>query len=195
MTKRAKTPASKGVASAAQRKLLYIEEFIRNGGNGRAAALHVGAKTERAADVYAQRMSSNEQVQAEIKARKAEVLKAAEVETGISASKTLREVGRLAYVDLAQCFDEHGNALNMGEIPPEVRAAIAGFEMDEMFTGKGEERQHIGYTKKFKFHDKNSALDKLMKHFGLYEADNDQQPAALPPQIIVVGVPAKGGRR
>lgn len=186
--KRINASTAKGVAE--QRKLLYIEAMISNGGNKREAALKAGAKNDIAADQYAARMSRNVTVQAEITRRQAEVLAKAQIDTGISVNKTLREVGRLSYVDLSKCFDAEGNALEIHEIPEDVRAAIAGFEMVEELEliddGKGGKiKQHKGWLKKFKFHDKNAALEKLMKHFGQYREDNAQ---LKPPTVVNIRV-------
>jgi hypothetical protein len=50
----------------------------------------------------------------------------------------------------------------------------------------------VGYTKKYKVADKNAALEKLFKHFGLYEVDNRQQGEAAAAMVEVVFRKANG---
>jgi hypothetical protein len=40
--------------------------------------------------------------------------------------------------------------------------------------------------------DKTAAREQAMKHFGLYERDNNQKPFCVPPVIQVVLVPGRG---
>jgi hypothetical protein len=51
----------------------------------------------------------------------------------------------------------------------------------------------IGLTKRVEFFDKNAALEKAMKHLGLYERDNSQKkdPIRELPDLVAV---APGGR-
>lgn len=188
MTKRVKAGTS--VSAAQERKAIFIEAYIANGRNATQAAITAGysAKSARRTGT---RLTADAHIASEIQRRTSDALTVAKIETGISVERTLREVARLSYVDLGKCFDEHGNALEINEIPDDVRAAIAGFEMVEQFAGSGESRQHVGYIKKFKFHDKNAALDKLMKHLGQYKEDNAQQPQAAPPMFVIVPVRAR----
>lgn len=58
--------------------------------------------------------------------------------------------------------------------------------MTEEFEGSGEDRKFVGYTKKYKIADKNTALEKLAKHLGLYEKDNTQKTNPLAELIRAV---------
>jgi hypothetical protein len=60
-----------------------------------------------------------------------------------------------------------------------MAGAVASIEVDELFDGKGKGRKFIGYTKKVKFWDKNSGIEKAMKHLGLFAEDNKQRMGAL----------------
>ena len=50
-------------------------------------------------------------------------------------------------------------------------AALASVEVDEL----REEGAVVGVTQKIKFWDKNSAIEKAMKHLGMFERDNAQK--------------------
>lgn len=81
----------------------------------------------------------------------------------IDTRRILREAVCLATTDVAKVMNEHGGVKLPHELDPETRAAIASFEIDE----KG--------RIKYRFWDKNSALDRIFKHKGLFEIDNRQR--------------------
>ena len=56
---------------------------------------------------------------------------------------------------------------------------MAGIEVVEQFEGAGKDRVFVGYLKKYRIADKNSALEKLFRHHGLYERDNEQKTDPL----------------
>lgn len=83
----------------------------------------------------------------------------------------IQEAARIGLLDPARLFDEKGNLLPINDIPAEVRAAIASIEVGEVEID-GEVTTRV---KKIKLWDKNSALEKLMKHLGSFERDNQQK--------------------
>ena len=100
--------------------------------------------------------------------------------TGIaSAERVLLEASRLATFDPRKLFMEDGSPKPINELDDDTAAALAGLEVVEEFDGSGEDRKFIGYTKKYKVADKNSALEKLFKHHGLYREDNAQKTDPL----------------
>ena len=59
-------------------------------------------------------------------------------------------------------------------LPADVRATVAGAEVEPVYSGRGRRRSVAYYIKKIKLWDKNAALEKAMKFHGLYREDNDQ---------------------
>lgn len=94
-------------------------------------------------------------------------------------ARVIEELARIGLFDPGELFAEDGSLLPVKNMPPEVRAAIASIEIEELFDGQGKDRKRIGYTKKIKLWDKNSAADKLLRHLGAYEKDNKQRMGAL----------------
>ena len=88
--------------------------------------------------------------------------------TEITQDIVLKELGRLGFSDIRKYFYEDGTLKAIHELDDDAAAAVASVEVEELFEGKGEDREHIGYTRKFKFWDKNSALEKIGKHLKMF---------------------------
>ena len=87
----------------------------------------------------------------------------------------LAELARLARSDIGRIVDPNtGKILLPHELDAGTRAAVAAFKIDEY--GRIE----------YKFWDKNSAIEKAMRHLGLFERDNAQKPPPLPSRIELV---------
>lgn len=177
---------------------LFIEAMVRNGGNQRQAALEAGCKSERAADVYAQRMCKVVQVQQEIERRRAAAVAKAEEKTDLTIEGTLRELNSLVHSDLRKCFNPETGALLPPHLwPDDVARSMASVKVVELaggmkIDGKDGAVEHIPmYTKEVKLWDKNAAIDKAMKHLGLFEKDNDQTRPLIVPDIYLVPVRAQ----
>lgn len=126
---------------------------------------------------------------AKIASRVAELRNASAERAEIDDAELLREAKRLALSDIRGLFNPDGSVKPPSEWPDAVAAAVASIEVFEEFEGSGDLRTLIGHTKKLKFWDKNSALERLFKHRGLFEKDHDQLGKAIAKAIIV---PAKG---
>ena len=87
----------------------------------------------------------------------------------------LQEVARLALFDPRKFFHDNGSPRSIQELDDDTAAALAGMEVVEQFEGSGAERKFVGYLKKYKLPDKGANLDRLMKHLGLFEKDNNQK--------------------
>lgn len=86
----------------------------------------------------------------------------------VTADRVLHELERLAMVDPAEAYTPDGQLKPMHEIPEDLRRSIAAIEVDELFAGKGDAREQIGYTKKIKFWPKEKALEQLGKYLKMF---------------------------
>jgi phage terminase small subunit len=170
-----KVKAGTSKASAEHRKSLFAKAMIANGGNKRAAAIEAGYKPGRAADKAAERLSQDVAVVAMIEASRNRALSAADV----TVDRVLQEAARLALFDVRKLFNPDGTLKNPSQLDDDAAAVVAQLDVMEEFVGAGKDRVQIGFTKKVKLFDKNSALEKLMKHLGMYEKDNKQKADAL----------------
>lgn len=97
---------------------------------------------------------------------------------GVTQERVVAEYAKLAFLDPAQFFDEKGNLLSVAQMPKDVAAALAGFEVVTKMVKTGEDQYEPEHLKKIKFVDKKGALDSLARHLGLFEKDNKQQSGA-----------------
>lgn len=114
----------------------------------------------------ASRLAADSKVAARIQAMQHAGARLAELD----AAEVAREIKRVALSDIAGIVKiVDGKALIRlpHELDPATRAAVASFEIDE-----------FGRIK-YKFWDKNAALDKAAKILGMYERDNKQKTDSL----------------
>ena len=176
-----KTKAGTSKAAVTVRKRAFAEAYIANKRNGRLAAIAAGL-SEKGAEVAAVRMLKDPGVVALI----AELTAAHEQSSGLKTDATLRETDRLIRSDLRKLIGPNCTVKDPSEWDDEMAAAVASFEVVEEFSGTGEDRKLTGYVKKIKLWDKNAAIDKGMRHLGLYEKDNAQHGESLMIKIELV---------
>lgn len=169
-------------AAAADRRRLFVLAYLGNGQNATQAAITAGY-SPKTAHVQGAQLLRDLKVQTQLAAHSRDVAAIA----GLDTERTLREVARLAYNDPRQFLSSDGALKPIEEWTPDMAAAVASLEVDEIHTGTGEDRKLVGHTKKLKFWDKNAALEKAMKHHGLYEHDNRQNSQNYSLQVVIVG--------
>lgn len=128
--------------------------------NAAKAARHAGYSA-RVADREGYRLLRNAEIQAAVQAGKARQLAAAD----LSAQRVLEELRRLAFSNIAYCFDPAGNLLPIQALPAEVRSAVASVKVitRNLTTGDGV----VDTIHELKFWDKPRNLEMLARHFGL----------------------------
>lgn len=101
----------------------------------------------------------------------------------VTQERVIKEIARIGLFDPRKLFDNRGNPLAIQDLSDDVAAAIAGLKVREIPMG---EDGQIATVIEYKLADKNSALDKLMKHLGAYEKDNSQRAKSLAELIAEV---------
>lgn len=109
-------------------------------------------------------------IQNEIAAAKA----ARSKRTAITQEKVLRELARIAFVDLRRAYVAGGQLKEPSDLPSDMAHAIASIEVDELFEGRGKNREPVGYTRKVRFHSKVRALEILLEHLGETDASKEE---------------------
>lgn len=122
-------------------------------------------------------------------AQRVRAMQAASAEIAIlEGAQVLREVKMLAHSDIAGLVGPDGKFKLPQELDEATRAAVASFEIDK------------GGVIKYRFWSKTDALEKAMKHLGLYEQNNKQKADPLRELLdslggVVVGVSSGKSRR
>lgn len=88
----------------------------------------------------------------------------------ITAERVLREAARLALYDVRKLCKDDGSLVPLTELDDDIAAAIVGIDITD---------SELGSTYKYRLADKNSAIERLFKHLGLYELDNSQKADPL----------------
>lgn len=86
----------------------------------------------------------------------------------VTTSNVLKELARLAFSDPRKFFTETGTAVPIPQLDDDTAMALAGFEVVELFEGRGEDRVKTGELKKFKIADKGQNLERLGKYLGMF---------------------------
>lgn len=108
------------------------------------------------------------------------------------------------YRDAGQCYDAHGNPIEIPQLPEAQRLGIAGFTFTEDFIGvrkgkdqheSGEERMATGYTKKVLFVDPLKAAQFLAKLKGWTDSDEEiDDPEKLKKRSLTVNFVSVNGK-
>ncbi|MCK2097529.1 terminase small subunit [Thauera aromatica] len=147
----------------------FVQEYLIDL-NATQAAIRAGYSAKTARQIGEENLSKPDIAAAVAAARKERAER-----TAVSADRVLLEAARLALFDPRKLFNDDGSPKGIHELDDDTAAAVAGIEVLEQFEGSGKDRVFVGYLKKYRVADKNSALEKLFKHHGLYEKDNRQK--------------------
>jgi phage terminase small subunit len=109
----------------------------------------------------------------------------------LTSELVLRELERIVFADVRKLYDEKGRLRPIHTLDDETAAALASIDVDEITIGKGPRRKAIGTTSKVRLHDKLVAIDRAMKHLGLFERDNRQRENNLVIQVGLVSAPPR----
>lgn len=142
-----------------QRRRLFVLEYLKDL-NGTQAAIRAGYSAA-GAEVTASKLLRNPKVKQAVDSAIAR--RAARVE--VKVDDIVRELYRLATVDISQAFDSKGALLPFHKMGEDVRRAISGVETDELY---GAEGVSLGVTRKVKFWPKTAALELLGKHLRMF---------------------------
>jgi phage terminase small subunit len=128
---------------------LLQEKFIREyciDQNGTQAAIRAGYSA-RSASPTAARLLTSDNISKTIEAYRNQVL----ARMDIKAERWLREGAIQTFYDPADAFDDDGRLLPIKQMPPQIRHAIAGVDVEELFDARGIQR---GVLKKVRFRDR-----------------------------------------
>ena len=147
----------------------YIIDF-----NGTRSAISAAFSKKTAAEQSYQLLQESH-----IQERLKKLIEERQKRTQTKADDAMNECCRIAFADVGQAFNEDNTLKAIHEMPEDIRRAVSGIEVDEIYSGTGEDRALTGYTKKIKFWSKGRQIEMLFKHHGLFSKDNDQKGKSL----------------
>lgn len=110
------------------------------------------------------RMMTNDDVQNYI----ADKMKEREQRTEITQDMVIKELAKIAFLDIRKLYNENGKLKNIADIDNDTAGAIASLETLEEYEGYRDYREKIGDTQKVKLLDKTKALELLGRHLGIF---------------------------
>lgn len=102
--------------------------------------------------------------------------------TNVTADRVIQEYAKIAFFDPRKLFMDNGAPKEICSLDDDTAAALAGLDVLEEYEGSGENREFVGYTKKYKISDKLRALEALGKHLGLFDSTKENTDGEV--QII-----------
>lgn len=164
-----------------EKQLAFIERYLVHF-NGSQAAIEAGYAKSRARQT-ANDLLASPAVQYHMASRRRAVRDEIQLEASLDRNRILLELVRIAYFDIRKLYGDDGELLPVSEWPDDAAAAVTSLESLEQ---KGPEGQVLGVVRKTKQESKLAALDKLMRHLGMFEQDNKQAGGALADLLALV---------
>ena len=121
-------------------------------------------KKDETANVNGSKLLRNTKVQEYI----AERMKEREQRTEITQDIVIKELAKIAFLDIRKLYTENGQLKNIADIDSDTAGAISQLETLEEYEGYGDDREKIGDTQKVKLLDKTKALELLGRHLGIF---------------------------
>jgi len=143
------------------KKHRFVGEYLKDL-NATQAAIRAGYSASTAYS-QGQRLLKDVEVQMAIAAAQAERSQA----TKIDAEYVLKRLVEIDQMDVLDILADDMSIKPIHQWPKVWRQYLAGFDVSELFEGRGEEREMVGFLKKLKWPDKVKNLELLGKHVGV----------------------------
>lgn len=155
---------------------IYVEHRLAGKSQADAVKLAGSKGKPENLDKIGSQMEARPKVQEALKAGKKEINQHLRVD----AERVLLEASRLATFDARKMFNADGSPKSIHELDDDTAACISGIKI----VTKGNSELGFAEITEYKVSDKNPALEKLFKHFGLYEQDNRQKNESLAEALL-----------
>jgi phage terminase small subunit len=158
------------MASMARRNLNRREKafvrFAKTSKNYTDAAEKAGYPSEHRGSLRntAYRLSNDPRIRAELAKHEAKLSDKADVKV----VEVVRELYNILMADPLWAHDENGCVLPIDEWPEDLRRALAGIEVHEVWSTVKKTRRQTGRVVKMKFWSKTASSDQLLKKLGAF---------------------------
>lgn len=137
----------------------YAHEYTKCPENQTQAAINAGFSPKTAA-VKASVMMRDERIQKRI----AELMEERNKRLRVSADYVLLRLVEIDQMDVLDILNDDMSIKPVSEWPKVWRQYLTGFELADMFEGRGDEKELVGILKKIKWPDKVKNLELIGKH-------------------------------
>ena len=137
----------------------YAQEYTKCPENQTQAAINAGFSPNTAA-VKASVMMRDERIQKRI----AELMEERNKRLRVSADYVLLRLVEIDQMDVIDILNDDMSIKPVSEWPKVWRQYLTGFELADMFEGRGDEKKLVGILKKIKWPDKVKNLELIGKH-------------------------------
>lgn len=177
--------AGTSAQAAAERRERFVEAYITNGGNGKQAAITAGF-AEKGAEVTASKLLREPKVSEAIAQRAKSVANKYRLTTELAAKTIYQELT----FDPAKLYREDGSLKDVTELDEDTRMALVSVEFEQI----GGKDSPVT-VRKVKWAARHQAREQLMKHLGMFEADNKQKSPldGIPREMLQAIVERLGG--
>lgn len=137
----------------------YCQSYIKTPENQSQAAIDAGFSPN-TAHVKASVMMRDERIQKRI----AELMEDRNKRNRVSADYVLMRLVEIDQMDVLDILNDDMSIKPVSEWPKVWRQYLTGFELADMFEGRGDEKELVGILKKIKWPDKVKNLELIGKH-------------------------------
>ncbi|EPA0058718.1 terminase small subunit [Enterobacter cloacae] len=137
----------------------YCQSYIKSPENQTQAAIDAGFSPN-TAHVKASVMMRDERIQKRI----AELMEERNKRNRVSADYVLMRLVEIDQMDVIDILNDDMSIKPVSEWPKVWRQYLTGFELADMFEGRGDEKELVGILKKIKWPDKVKNLELIGKH-------------------------------
>lgn len=160
-------PHGRNKTGLTPKQALFVREYLVDL-NATQAAARAGY-SKRTASEQSARLLGDVRIQEALNA----ATKKRSEKVGFSAENTLKELQNIVHFNIKNVFDNDGKLKSIKDLDDSVASAIASVEFSTNLEGDGSR------IIKLRPYDKTKAVDMAMKHFGLFEKDNEQQGSVV----------------
>lgn len=155
------------MAALSEREKKYCDAYLVHF-NGTRACIEAGY-SKNSAHTQSTRLLKKANIQKYLAEKKKKVATRLE----ISQKRTLTELGRIAFSDIRNYFNEDGSLKKLHELSEEAAAAVSMTEVElrpgNVVKGKSKDVSARSTTTRIKLWNKEKALEMLAKHFHIFE--------------------------
>lgn len=146
------------MAKLTDKQELFAREFIKDL-NATQAAIRAGYSEKTARTIGSQNLTK-----LDIADRIAELKADRNEEVGVDAAYVLKRLVEIDQMDVLGIMNGDMSLKSVSDWPASWRRYLSGFDLAEMFEGRGDDREMVGILKKIKWPDKVKNLELLGKH-------------------------------